>query len=241
MLSSNATSIVRNRQFYDGLWAGSQLITAEQFNTWPLVSELCATHERRLEIAPGLRPRLPIAGTQFVDISAQALAKLAAQGGNVTLASISELPFADNSFGLVCALDILEHVEDDHGALSEIARVAAPGATLLLSSPFHESWWTPFDAMVGHCRRYEPKALIDLLEQHGFTVMQSAGFGMKPKSNFWTNIGMWFLEHQPKRAFWWYNRVMPFVLKRQKPLQLHEGLIETSDIAEALLACRKNA
>jgi len=233
--------LTQNSRFYDGLWAGSQLITAEQFNTWPLVSELCATHPRRLEIAPGLRPRLPIAGTQFVDISAPALAKLAAQGGHATLALISELPFADGSFDLVCALDILEHVEDDHGALSEIARVTAPGATLLLSSPFHESWWTPFDAMVGHCRRYEPKTLIGLLEQHGFTVVQSAGFGMKPKSDFWTNIGMWFLEHRRDKALRWYNRVMPFILKRQAPLQLRKGLIETDDIAEALLVCRKHA
>ncbi|TNF34593.1 MAG: SAM-dependent methyltransferase [Gammaproteobacteria bacterium] len=241
MTQKTSTLLSQNRQFYDGLWGGSQLITAEQFNTWPLVSGLCTTHERRLEIAPGLRPRLPIAGTQFVDISAQALAKLAAQGGHVTLASISELPFADGRFDLVCALDILEHVEDDHGALAEIARVTAPGATLLLSSPFHQSWWTPFDAMVGHCRRYEPSTLIGLLEQHGFTVMQSAGFGMKPKSDFWTNLGMWFLQHQPERAFWWYNRVMPFVLKRQPPLQLREGLIETDNIAEALLVCRKQA
>lgn len=239
MSTSSPALLTRNRQFYDGLWAGSQLITAEQFNTWPLVSGLYATHKQRLEIAPGLRPRLPIAGTQFVDISVQALAKLAAQGGHVTLASISALPFADNSFDLLCALDILEHVEDDRGALAEIARVTAPGATLLLSSPFHQGWWTPFDAMVGHCRRYEPGVLIGLLEQHGFTVVQSAGFGMKPKSNFWINIGMWFLEHQPKRAFRWYNRVMPFVLKRQLPLQLREGLIETAEIAEAILVCRK--
>src|ERR1700728_276377 len=82
-----------NRRFYDGLWSGARLVDPQRFNTWPLVQSLLPTGARRLEIAPGLRPRLPIEGTQFVDISVEALSKLSLRGAQVTLGEVTSLPF----------------------------------------------------------------------------------------------------------------------------------------------------
>src|SRR5688500_18343939 len=120
-----------NRRFYDPLWTDARLVEAERFNTWPLVSSLVSASRPRLEIAPGLRPRLPIAGTHFVDVSVPAVAKLKSHGANAIVGLVTKLPFPNSAFDLVCALDIVEHVEDEDGALSEIRRVAAPGAALL--------------------------------------------------------------------------------------------------------------
>ena len=64
--SPGATAI--NRDFYDALWSNAYLQCPERFNTWPVVSELLPLVAARLEIGPGLRPRLPIAGTHFIDI-----------------------------------------------------------------------------------------------------------------------------------------------------------------------------
>ncbi len=119
----------------------------------------CRGSARQLEVAPGLRPRLPIEGTQFVDISAPALVKLRGRGARVARGQVNSLPFADGTFDLVCAFDIIEHVDDDDGALAELARVAKSGGTLLISAPLHASLWTPFDEFVGHKRRYDPPAL----------------------------------------------------------------------------------
>src|SRR5271167_661941 len=116
-----------NRRFYDLLWSAARLVGPEQFNTWPLVRSLLSDCGRRLEVAPGLRPRLPIEGTHFVDISAPALTKLQERGAQVILSQISSLPFADGAFDLVCALDIVEHVDDDDGAVGELSRVTKPG------------------------------------------------------------------------------------------------------------------
>ena len=77
---SDAELIKANRGFYESLWADSRLIGADRFNTWPLVQELVAAAPRRLEVAPGLRPRLPIEGTCFVDLSHAALRRLHAAG-----------------------------------------------------------------------------------------------------------------------------------------------------------------
>jgi SAM-dependent methyltransferase len=228
-----------NRRFYDGLWSGSRLVQPERFNTWPLVQSLLPPDGERLEVAPGLRPRLPIPHTHFVDISAPALNRLAQQGGRVSVGQVTALPFADQKFDLVCALDIIEHVEDEDGALGEISRVTKKGAALLVSTPLHPSRWTPFDDFVGHKRRYEPSRLLAKLEEHSLRVERSAVFGMQPRSSFLLDLGMWFLTHQRERAMWWYNRALPLQLRFQKSLQTQPGMISTDGVDEVLLVCRR--
>ena len=232
----------KNRRFYDSLWSGASLVEPHRFNTWPLVRSLLSDCRRRLEVAPGLRPRLPLEGTQFVDISAPALAKLRARGAQVVLGQVTSLPFADGAFDLVCALDIVEHVDDGDGALSELSRVAKTGAAVLISTPLHPSLWTSFDDFVGHKRRYEPPELLSKLAQHHLLVERSAVFGMQPRSSRLVDIGMWWLFHHRELAMWWYNRVfMQLGLWFQKELRLAPGMIATDDVDEILLVCRRNA
>ena len=229
-----------NRHFYDSLWSGCRLIEPQRFNTWPLVQSLLPASGRRLEVAPGLRPRLPIEGTQFVDISAPALAALKGRGGSVTLGEVTALPFVGSMFDLVCALDIIEHVDDENGALSEISRVMRPGGALLVSTPLHPARWTPFDDFVGHKRRYEPPRLLEKLAEQHLSVERSAVFGMQPRSSFLLDWGMWWLTHNRDRAMWWYNHAfMPIGLRFQHPLRLTAGLIPTDGVDEILLLCRK--
>jgi SAM-dependent methyltransferase len=229
-----------NRLFYNPLWADASLVGPERFNTWPMVSSLLAPGQRRLEVAPGLRPRLPLAGTQFADISTPAVAKLRARGADAVVSLVTALPYADAAFGLVCALDIIEHVADDGEALAELARVAAPGAMLLVSAPLHPSQWTAFDDFVGHFRRYEPSRLGQLLAQHGFAIEQSAVYGMRPKSSRLMDVGMWCLTHRRSKAMWWYNRVfMPLGVRFQKKLCFAPGMAASEEVDELLLVCRK--
>jgi len=229
-----------NQAFYDSLWSGSRLVDPSRFNTWPMVRELAMALPRRLEIAPGLRPRLPLDGTYFVDISQAALGELRSHGASATRASIGALPCADASFDLVCALDILEHVADDDKALRELSRVAAPDARMLLSVPLHEEAWTAFDEFVGHYRRYEPSQILRKLESHGWAIEQSAIYGMQPTSKTLLGLGQWYLTHQRERALWWYNRViMPLGLRLQKPLPWQRGMPDCDGVDELLLLCRR--
>ena len=229
-----------NRQFYDALWTDARLVEPERFNTWPLVRCLVAQSQRRLEVAPGLRPRLPIEGTHFVDLSAPALAKLRERGASAVLGLVTSIPFPDATFDLVCALDIVEHVDDEDGALSELSRVAAPDAALLLAVPLHQSRWTAFDDFVGHRRRYDPERLVAKLAEHGFSVERSAVYGMQPQSSFLLDLGMWFLTHRREKAMWWYNHVMmPLGVRFQKKLALAPGMIDTERVDEILLVCRR--
>ncbi|HEY0232916.1 MAG TPA: methyltransferase domain-containing protein [Dokdonella sp.] len=231
-----------NRDFYDALWGQARLVAPHRFNTWPLVRDLVAAAGARLEVAPGLRPRLPLQDTCFLDISCAAARTLHAQGCKATVGLITALPYADAAFELVCAFDIVEHVDDDEAALAELARVAANGAALLLSVPLHASAWTAFDDFVGHRRRYEPADLAAKLARHGFVVERSAIHGMQPKSSRLLDLGMWFLTHQRERAMWWYNRViMPLGLHGQSTLTTTPGWIDDDGVDTVLLVCRRQA
>jgi SAM-dependent methyltransferase len=229
----------RNRRYYDLLWSDASLIEPQRFNTWPLVQTLSAATERRLEVAPGLRPRLPLIGTQFVDISVPAAAKLHARGAQAMVAEATALPFAPGTFDLVCALDIVEHVDDDNGVVAELSRVTRAGGSLLISAPLHPSRWTAFDEIVGHKRRYEPPRLLEMLQDHQLQVERAAVFGMQPRSSRLVDLGMWWLLNDRERAMWWYNHVfMRLGLRFQKKLRFSVGKIE-EDADEVLLVCRR--
>lgn len=231
----------RNQGFYDALWAASSVTLPQRFNTWPLLSVLAAAAPARLEIGPGLRPRLPIEGTSFVDISQPALSRLKAYGGYTMLGEVTALPFPDRSFDLVCAFDIVEHIEDDRRAFRELCRVAKDDATVIFSVPLHSSRWTAFDALVGHVRRYEPDELLAILRTHSFSLEQSALFGMQPKSGWLLDFAVWSLTHKPAQAMRWYNGlVLPLGLFLQKPLVWSAGLTDVANVDEILLVCRRD-
>ena len=229
-----------NRRFYDPLWFEAELVEPERFNTWPLVSSLVRPGQARLEVGPGLRPRLPLAGTAFVDQSTPAVRKLGARGAHAVAGRISALPFPDRTFALVSALDIIEHVDDEDRALDELARVAAAGATLLISVPLHPERWTRFDQLVGHRRRYEPERLCAQLARHGFAIEGSAAYGMKPAWPRLVALGFWVLERRRRHALRVYVRVlMPLGLRLQKKLALSDGMIATGQVDEVFLLCRR--
>jgi SAM-dependent methyltransferase len=230
-----------NREFYDGLWSGARLVPAERFNTWGIVQELSARGPARLEIGPGLRPRLPLRGTDFVDLSEAAVRALRRGGARATVGTVAALPVGDASYDFVCALDIVEHVEDDSAALREIARVLRPGGCLLLSAPLHPERWTAFDDLVGHSRRYEPEVLRERLAAHGFAVKSSAVYGMQPRSSRLVDFGMRCLRHRRERAMWYYSHVfMPLGLFFQTKLQFREGFSAAEGADEVLIVCEKH-
>ena len=235
-----ADPVAENQRFYDRLWATVKLRPPRNFNTWPLLSRLAASAPMRLEGGAGMRPRVPIEGTHFVDLSWPAIRALRARGGLAASGEIGALPYTDRAFDLVCAFDIVEHVADDRRALAEIARVVRPGGTIVLSVPLYMRAWTFFDDLVGHCRRYEPGALRPLLAAHGLTLDESAAYGMQPRSELLLKFGVWWFEHHNTHAMNLYNRVfVPLALLFQKRLRFAPGLVDDPRVDEIVLICRR--
>jgi SAM-dependent methyltransferase len=238
--STSPDVVVTNRTFYDALWREARLQRPDAFNTWPLISELLPSAPARLEIGPGLRPRLPIAGTHFIDISAPAIERLNARGGIAVPGEISALPFGDREFDLVCAFDVIEHAGDGGLVFRELSRVLKDGGVLIFSVPLHADRWTEFDDVVGHARRYDPSDLLARMAENQLELEKSAGFGMQPASPRLVKYGMWWLEHRRRRAMFWYNWVgMPLAMLFQKRLDLVSGLVDTNGVDEIVVLCRR--
>jgi SAM-dependent methyltransferase len=83
------------------------------------------------------------------------------------------LPFADGTFDVVAAFDVVEHCEPESRALSEMARVLRPGGRLLLSVPAYQWAWSDFDVVAGHHRRYTRKRLDRAVRAAGLEVQRS--------------------------------------------------------------------
>lgn len=73
-------------------------------------------------------------------------------------------------FPLVMAFEVLEHIEDDAGALAQWASWLAPGGHLLLSVPAHQKRWNARDVWAGHVKRYERAQLRAVVEAAGLQV-----------------------------------------------------------------------
>jgi len=237
-LNAARTLVARNSRFYDAFWARTYLTRPERFNTWPMISALVPAAPHRLEIGPGLRPRLPIAGTFFFDLSALVVERLKLRGGIATVGEITELPFSDGMFDLVAAFDVIEHVADDQRVFAELTRVLAPAGRLIFSVPLHPAHWTAFDDYVGHARRYEPAALQGMLAAHGLVVEKSTAFGMQSNSPRLLDYAVQGLTQYPVAASRCYNWFFfPLGLLLQQELEFTAGLMDLDEAYEVLLVC----
>lgn len=85
------------------------------------------------------------------------------------------IPFAE-AFDLVCAFDVVEHVEDDVSAVRAMGAKLAAGGRLLLTVPAHPWMWSEHDVRNHHHRRYTRDTLAQLLRDAGLTIDKLTAF-----------------------------------------------------------------
>jgi SAM-dependent methyltransferase len=90
-------------------------------------------------------------------------------------ADARRLPFSDH-FDVVCAFDVLEHVEDDRAALNALRRAVRPGGGLLVTVPQHRRLWSAADTYGHHVRRYSARELHEKVTSAGFEIIRSTSW-----------------------------------------------------------------
>jgi SAM-dependent methyltransferase len=104
-----------------------------------------------------------------VDCSSEAVHYCREKGfENVMLGDICNLPFPDGIFQLVVATDVIEHVDNDLVALSEIRRVLSSGGQAILTVPAFKILWGIQDEVSHHKRRYLKKELLEKIKAARF-------------------------------------------------------------------------
>lgn len=76
--------------------------------------------------------------------------------------TILDLQFAENTFDLVCAFDVVEHVENDQLAVNEMIRVCKSNGFVFVTVPAFMDLWSKHDEINYHFKRYTNKTLIPL-------------------------------------------------------------------------------
>lgn len=102
--------------------------------------------------------------------------RIQSRGGTVLNCSSADLP-AGETFDMVCAFEVLEHLEDDDGALRDWAELVRPGGHLVLSVPAWQHMFGTWDKAVGHFRRYSPDEISDKLRAAGFEPVNVGLYG----------------------------------------------------------------
>jgi 2-polyprenyl-3-methyl-5-hydroxy-6-metoxy-1,4-benzoquinol methylase len=147
-----------------------------------------------------------------MDAAREALAALDAPQRQLIEADLRQ-PFPAHAplFDAVLALDVLEHLDDDTGALRRLAGLLRPGAPLIVSVPALPELFTPFDEVQGHRRRYTMESLRAAI----------AGAGLEAERVFWW--GEWLVPMlrrsrrrapdarlSPAESYAWYLRLPPW-------------------------------
>ncbi|TMK95504.1 MAG: class I SAM-dependent methyltransferase [Actinobacteria bacterium] len=96
--------------------------------------------------------------------------------GEVVEGSVLDMPFESGSFDLATSLDVIEHLEDDLGALRELRRVVTPGGCLLVTVPAYQWLWSGHDEVNHHYRRYTRRSLRVVGEQAGWKQVRTTYF-----------------------------------------------------------------
>ena len=96
--------------------------------------------------------------------------------GEVVEGSVLDMPFESGSFDLAASLDVIEHLEDDLGALRELRRVVTPGGCLLVTVPAYQWLWSGHDEVNHHHRRYTRRSLRVVGEQAGWKQVRTTYF-----------------------------------------------------------------
>lgn len=107
------------------------------------------------------------------DYSSEALRFSHSRGAKSLIrGDVIKLPFADDSFDLILALDLIEHIERDDLMAAEFFRVLRPGGCLMATVPAHQKLWSDHDVALHHHRRYSYKGFRKLLTGAGFAMVK---------------------------------------------------------------------
>ena len=121
------------------------------------------------ELAMELRSRYGSQGVSVIGIEfVEEARNIAKERKEIELleGSILDLPLKDATSQVTIALDVLEHVENDALAFSELLRITKPGGVIIINVPAFMSLWSEWDVSLGHFRRYSKASLEVILAPH---------------------------------------------------------------------------
>jgi SAM-dependent methyltransferase len=131
------------------------------------------------------------------DVTDEALEVLRLRvSGAVARADATSLPFSSASFDAVVLAEVLEHIEDDAGALSEAGRVLRQDGVLAVTVPRNPAWYSRSDRWAGHVRRYTREELVSRVATAGFEIVTCKAWGFPISALFHRTVFEWIVARK---------------------------------------------
>ncbi len=112
-----------------------------------------------------------------IDFSEEAVSYCRSRGiKNVEKSIVEKIPYPEDYFDVVLAMDVLEHIPDDRVGLREIYRVLKPGGLLVIFVPAFMFLWGTTDVISQHYRRYSQSEIVGKTKEANFSVVYSSYF-----------------------------------------------------------------
>jgi glycosyltransferase involved in cell wall biosynthesis len=172
---------------------------------------------RDLVVATDLNPRyLRILGNTFERHTRVEVMPL-------DLGDFDPAELASRNLDTILCLNVLEHIEDDRGALRRLYDSLAPGGRLLLLVPAHQRLYGSIDRAIDHHRRYERTGLVAKLEEAGFLVEHTEFFNRLGVVGWWLNGRVFRRSGVPGLQLHLHNALVP-LLRAEAHVPLPFGL-----------------
>jgi SAM-dependent methyltransferase len=88
----------------------------------------------------------------------------------------NDIPFAAETFELVCLFDVLEHIDEDVETLAAVKKLLAADGRILVTVPAYRWLWSGHDEFLHHKRRYGRSELRAKAVAAGLTVEKISYF-----------------------------------------------------------------
>lgn len=126
-----------------------------------------------------LAKEFPEAVIVGVDVVKEPLYRLANTLPGIPLIrfDLLQCPLPDQSVDVMVMLNVLEHIEDDVGALQKAFNLLKPGGSLIIEVPAGPSLYDAYDVQLHHFRRYAASELQGKLTGVGFKACRKSHLG----------------------------------------------------------------
>jgi SAM-dependent methyltransferase len=140
-------------------------------------------------------------------------------------------PSAKNRFGgdridTIVALNVVEHIENDLGALETMREILVPGGRIVILVPALQAIYGEMDRELGHFRRYGKGSLAALFRRAGFKVEKLLWFNRVGVAGWWFNGRVRRVTRIPLDQLKRFDRLVPWLrMERFLPLPFGQSVI----------------
>jgi SAM-dependent methyltransferase len=120
----------------------------------------------------------------------------------------------------VVSLNVLEHIEDDVKAMSNMANLLGGGGRVILIVPAHEWLYGTMDSSIGHFRRYTRRTMAHKLKLAGLVVEKQFYLNVLGVLGWFVNGRLLRQTVPPSAQLEWFNKIVPllsWVERRVRP------------------------